>query len=90
MIRNLIQLSLHKNFRLWKTSTDLSTLPMTEEILTKLGVNQATVSLEDILPWESYQGLPDSKFVEKPKSSLKIEKLSYYKFLEIFCEVISY
>ena len=90
MIHSKIHLSLHKNFRLWKKSTDLSKLPMTEEILKKLGVNKATIRLEDILPWKSYQGLPDSKFVEKPKSPMKIEKLSYHKFLQIYCEVYSH
>ena len=47
------------------------------------------ISLEEIVSWKSYSGLKDSKFGERPSENcVKIQKLSYMKFLEIACEVL--
>ena len=61
---------------------------MAKDILSKLSFTAEKFSLEDIVAWNSYSGIKESKFADKPSGDcIKIKNLSYYKFLEIFSEV---
>ena len=81
-LKNIIQ-----GFRVWRSRISIDKLPLTKSILSSLNYNQDSVSLSDLVDWASYSG-PDYKFSERPSPNcIRVEGLSYQKFLEIFSEV---
>ena len=76
---------------MWRKIFTLDSLPITKTSLSGVNFIGEEISLEEIVSWKSYSGLKnDSKFAERPSENcVKIPKLSYMKFLEIFCEVRS-
>ena len=76
-----------QGFRVWRSRISIDKLPLTKSILSSLKYNQDSVSLSDLVDWAAYSG-PDYKFSERPSPNcIRVDGLSYQKFLEIFSEV---
>ena len=76
-----------KGFPMWRRRANLNNLSVTQNILKSLKYERHDISLEDVISWKSYEG--KRRFTKPPaKGCIKIQRLSYAKFLTIFSEIV--
>ena len=76
-----------KGFPMWRRRANLNNLSVTQNILKSLKYERHDISLEDVISWKSYEG--KRSLTEPPaKGCIKIQRLSYAKFLTIFSEIV--